>query len=403
MNWRTNAMWASIMVLLAALVAGALLVSFWETEKASDRAQALAAAEKHIAVLATLLSVMQDAETGQRGYVITGLDEYLEPYEAARQRMGNALAALDDQYASRPETRLEVAHIRVLAEQKMARVTFTVGVRRARGFEAARDVILDHVGKHTMDELRREIAFLTAIERTHMARAERDYETAQSRSRGAFAALSATILLGLGTLLVVAAREMRASYKANTRLGYLADHDPLTGLANRRAFHMALDRNIGASAAGGQRFGLFCLDLDGFKGINDRFGHEAGDRLLVEVTKRLRAITRGSDVLARLGGDEFALLVPDLPSEAECHEVVGRLKQAIASVETCDPCRPVSGSVGFALFPNHASSKADLLALSDKRMYLDKRRTTALRIAPDLGHPEPQPLHEVEDLLLRTG
>lgn len=107
-------------------------------------------------------------------------------------------------------------------------------------------------------------------------------------------------IVGQVTALLIAERELDAA----------ARRDPLTGLANRRAFDEAL---TSASASGG--FALLLLDLDGFKAVNDRFGHAAGDELLRQVTERLSSVVRTSDVLARLGGDEFAVILPGVNVE----------------------------------------------------------------------------------------
>jgi diguanylate cyclase (GGDEF)-like protein len=197
----------------------------------------------------------------------------------------------------------------------------------------------------------------------------------------------------MAMLLLISAREMRASHRASARLGYLARHDALTGLANRRAFHEALEQAIGAGTKTGQRFGLLLMDLDGFKRVNDRLGHEAGDHMLVRVAKSLKATRRESDVLARLGGDEFALLVPDLASDEAGDDLVARIKLAIASANTGHLGPAVSASVGFALFPDHASSKAELLGLADERMYSDKRRTQ--EAGPK--RPQPRSAHSLND------
>ena len=368
MSWRTDRNWLGAMVLLVALVAGTLALSYWEQAKGELRAQALTASEERIGSLVTLLSVMQDAETGQRGYVITGLDEYLEPYEAAHQRLGAALAALNRQYRSQPQARLELAHIRRLVGQKMNKAELTIAVRRDQGFEAAREMVLDHAGTRTMDDLRSEIGFMAAIERTQMAQAERDYTATRSRSRAVFLVLSAVVLLSMGVLLAVAARQTRASLRATRRLCHLASHDPLTGLANRRSLLTALDDLTRSGGSSMQPHGLFYLDLNGFKAVNDHLGHEAGDQLLVAVANRLKAVSRASDLVARLGGDEFAVLVPDLPSHSEGSEIVSRLKDAVASVDAPTQGHQVSASVGFASFPEQARTSAELLSLADQQM-----------------------------------
>uniref|UniRef100_A0A9E7ZYP2 GGDEF domain-containing protein n=1 Tax=Bosea sp. NBC_00436 TaxID=2969620 RepID=A0A9E7ZYP2_9HYPH len=110
---------------------------------------------------------------------------------------------------------------------------------------------------------------------------------------------------------------------AERRLDAEARLDPLTGLANRRAFEEAM---IAASGKGG--FALLLLDLDGFKAVNDRFGHAAGDDLLRQVSGRLSGVVRHGDVLARLGGDEFAVILLD----ADLNVAKGIADQAVAAV-----------------------------------------------------------------------
>ncbi|TNC53010.1 diguanylate cyclase [Rubellimicrobium rubrum] len=373
MMWRTDMKWAGVMVLLTALVIGALVLSYREQAEGDLRVQARDASEQRISSLKTLLSIMQDIESGQRGFVITGLDEYLEPYDAALLRLAGAIGSLRQGYAGQPHLRLEMAAIYRLADQKKERAASVIAVRRTQGFEAAREMMLDRVGKRIMDALRSEIAFMTSIEHTHVLKSEQDYAATLIQSRRAFLFLSAVTFVSMGILLWLAAREMRASQQANARLSYLADHDPLTGLANRRFLHGTLEQALSAGPLPGQRHGLFILDLDGFKAVNDQLGHEAGDRLLVEVADRLKAVTRASDVLARLGGDEFALFMPDLSFQSEDQEITARLRCAIALIDPPHHAARISASIGLAVFPDEVRSSSELLRLADERMYQDKR------------------------------
>jgi diguanylate cyclase len=108
-------------------------------------------------------------------------------------------------------------------------------------------------------------------------------------------------------------------------LTYRANHDPLTGLANRTKFQERLDRALGLSRRG---VGVIWIDLDGFKKINDIFGHDAGDEMLVAVADRLREVVRDSDDIARMGGDEFAVVLVDV-TEAEASAVADRVLDAL--------------------------------------------------------------------------
>src|SRR5437879_8395893 len=96
------------------------------------------------------------------------------------------------------------------------------------------------------------------------------------------------------------------------RLSYQAQHDALTGLPNRFLLEDRLQQAIAYANRHGSRLALLLLDLDGFKYINDSLGHQAGDQVLIEVSRRLRSITRRADTLARIGGDEFCLVLSDI-------------------------------------------------------------------------------------------
>lgn len=161
---------------------------------------------------------------------------------------------------------------------------------------------------------------------------------------------------------------------------HLALHDPLTGLANRRLFEELLQQAV--AQAGRQRQGLaVCyMDLDGFKPINDRHGHEAGDVVLREVGERLRCELRSNDSVARLGGDEFAWLLSGVDDEAEARAVLGR---CLARVQQAIPLGEgrsvrVDASIGLVLDGRQEHSAQALLQAADAAMYQAKRAGTGV-------------------------
>ena len=115
---------------------------------------------------------------------------------------------------------------------------------------------------------------------------------------------------------------------ASRRLRTQALHDALTGLPNRTLLHERTEKAIGNARGSGHTAALLLIDLDRFKEVNDTLGHDHGDELLIEVSRRLSAIVRRGDVLARLGGDEFAVLLADVPHRGVVAEVATRLHQA---------------------------------------------------------------------------
>jgi diguanylate cyclase (GGDEF)-like protein/PAS domain S-box-containing protein len=152
-----------------------------------------------------------------------------------------------------------------------------------------------------------------------------------------------------------------------------AVRDPLTGLANRTLLLERLRASLARDARGGGGTGLLFLDLDGFKEVNDRHGHDVGDAVLCEVARRLSAAVRPSDTVARLGGDEFVVLV-EASAETLLQPVVERLTAALAQpVGDLPGGRGVGVSIGTAWIGRGDSTADELLRRADTAMYRDKR------------------------------
>ncbi|NRF65468.1 GGDEF domain-containing protein [Aquincola sp. S2] len=156
----------------------------------------------------------------------------------------------------------------------------------------------------------------------------------------------------------------------------MAHADPLTGLANRRGLHAALDHAL-PRATPQRQVAVFLLDLDGFKAVNDQHGHEAGDELLVAVARRLQASVRSDagDLVARLGGDEFVIVVGGLREERQAREVADHLLRCFTepfALAGGTPCR-LGTTIGFALAPADGAETALLLKRADAAMYRGKQ------------------------------
>ena len=161
--------------------------------------------------------------------------------------------------------------------------------------------------------------------------------------------------------------------KAQSKLNYLAYHDPLTGLANRRCFIERLEKSLEEAGRRRERLAVLFIDLDQFKQVNDSLGHGVGDELLVSVAARLSEHVRLMDMLARLGGDEFICLMEGVRGSYEVEVLAGEI---IGAFET--PFRLgdhelfLSASVGISLFPDDGESVLDLLRDADTAMYRAK-------------------------------
>ena len=154
----------------------------------------------------------------------------------------------------------------------------------------------------------------------------------------------------------------------------LAQRDSLTGLANRHHFEQLIQQMVQHSVQTNSLAALVYIDLDNFKFVNDNFGHDAGDAVLIEIARRISSVIRGNDSLCRLGGDEFALLVPELNKVADVTHLCRRiLQESQQPLLVKGHVMPVGLSIGIACCPNNATNAALLLQYADSAMYQAKR------------------------------
>jgi diguanylate cyclase (GGDEF)-like protein len=152
--------------------------------------------------------------------------------------------------------------------------------------------------------------------------------------------------------------------------------DPLTNLFNRRAFEKEVGDQIDYSHLSQRIFTLMVLDIDHFKQVNDTYGHPSGDEALRQISRCLRNNIRKTDFLARIGGDEFAVLLPDTPPE-QAQYVAEKINQCLTHTDLNLPggiVTHLSASYGMALYPQQATTLADLIQLADQALYLHKTR-----------------------------
>ena len=160
----------------------------------------------------------------------------------------------------------------------------------------------------------------------------------------------------------------------HAHMQFMAMHDDLTGLPNRRLFHDRLHTAFARAQRKQERLSLLFLDLDGFKLVNDEHGHACGDLLLQAVAKRLRLCLRESDTLARLGGDEFVVLLENNAQGADVLLVEQKIHAALAQGFALDNgrCLRTAASIGCAHYPEHGDSTQLLLRHADQAMYAAK-------------------------------
>lgn len=206
----------------------------------------------------------------------------------------------------------------------------------------------------------------TALERDSVRRA-RDLRAIQT---GAF-------ILALGNFLAIVVgllRQFRAVESDNHQWRQLARHDPLTSLPNRKAFTEAAQGVLTRAEMDKSTGAVLMLDLDGFKPINDSFGHATGDRILIALAETLASTARATDVVTRLGGDEFAMLCPKLHGEDDIRHFCHRLLAAIELIpDRICPGSRLGASIGIAVYPDAGYNLDHLLGRADKAMYAAKQ------------------------------
>jgi len=213
----------------------------------------------------------------------------------------------------------------------------------------------------------------------------------QSYKRAAYSDKDVGLIVSLGSFIAVAIENSRAHaellrvngeltaekvslQRLAAKVSRIANHDGLTGLPNRLLLGELLDKALLQAKRLKKQVAVLFMDLDDFKPINDRFGHQAGDIALVEVARRLKDALRASDVVARVGGDEFIAVVMDMDDANGARLVANKLIDAFAApLMVNGEARQVGISIGIALYPDDGKSSDDLLRKADEAMYKIKK------------------------------
>lgn len=181
-----------------------------------------------------------------------------------------------------------------------------------------------------------------------------------------------SLALGMVITLIISAMAfllIREVFKVRA----MALHDHLTGLANRRLLEDRMQQLAALSDRNGGGFEIFYIDLDAFKPVNDNYGHAVGDKVLVEIGRRLKAGIRQTDTVARVGGDEFIVLTAGAMTDEQREHFLDRLRKNVCREFILpDGTLGISVSIGFASYPKEARTISDLLRVADTRMYTQK-------------------------------
>ncbi len=179
---------------------------------------------------------------------------------------------------------------------------------------------------------------------------------------------------GVPEFVISAIQDITERKQAEQQISFMAYHDKLTGLPNRSLLFDRLSQAMSQAKRDRKFVALLFVDLDGFKAINDRHGHEAGDAILKMAAQRFLACVRAVDTVSRFGGDEFAIVLGALDDPQQARSVAEKIVQAFAQGMTLpDGCEcSVGASVGISIYPEHGSAMDDLMMAADHAMYDSK-------------------------------
>lgn len=327
--------------------------------------------------IVALSNAITDAESGQRGYLITNNVTFLDTYDdgkIAAEKYFEQILSLDNKF---PEISPIILEVKNLMKSKFDLMNKGIQVQMQAGSYASHLTLQKDHSKLIMSKIKAELANADALL----------YDKRQQYEKGIKQKIEASIIGGVVLVISIYAILVR-SYKRTlglfervvegqlevNRLNHQATHDSLTGVPNRRAFEAHVRKMHAKARRASKKYAVLYMDLDGFKEVNDTYGHTVGDKLLVQVTKQFLYAIREYDYIARLGGDEFALVVDYFETKQELAQLALRI------IDILEPPILIEGklikigvSIGIAIYPEDAKDIVSLLGIADSAMYLAKK------------------------------
>jgi len=322
-----------------------------------------------------LLNSLITAENSLRGYLMTGNVEFLNTYNISAIQNELLLNKLRRHQQDIPQIKPLLIRLDALIKDKFGIGQIALQMQLSAGSYAPHLRIATNNNKIIMDKVRTELKSLDTIMQTESDKVD----SLLAETLNKIKLLSLLIVLIMSAILFINYKrtvwlfEHASSFEELAEeFGHLALHDALTKLPNRRNFEQYLKQTISQANRGKQRVGLLYMDLDGFKLINDQYGHHAGDKALITAVERINKTLRDSDFFARIGGDEFVLVVNYFNDNDELQVIANRIIQSLNQpIFEGSAEKPVfmGISIGIAIYPDHAKSTIALISAADQAMY----------------------------------
>ena len=370
------------------------IVAFVGTRSLVNNQKSVVHTQEVISELQTVLTALVDAETGQRGYLITGDERYIGPFNSGSKEIYESIDRVSQLTVDNPRQQAILPNLIGLVDIKIAELSQTIELRRIDGFDAAQAVVLTDAGRKTADDIRAIIGDMIAEEEGLLT--ERTTSTSASSRL-----VNIVLVVGFGVTLIIAgvtgkmvidgtkelsdaneklADEVRERGQAEQTLRALnealreqARRDPLTKVLNHGAILEEI-RSLLADGGTDVSHAVAMIDVDGLKAVNDASGHQVGDVVLKAVAG---ALSKDGAIVGRYGGDEFVAVLPGVDRAGAERYRDGVLKQ-LQGARVTDPATgarvPVAASIGLSVYPAEANTLGEMIRLSDRAMYASRRQ-----------------------------
>ncbi|HTI47896.1 MAG TPA: diguanylate cyclase [Casimicrobiaceae bacterium] len=364
--------------LLGAFVGGGLMIALaaWFALSSGRGYLEASAQGEHLSdgarAVAAMLDVLQDAEWSYRGYLLTGRADALPAHFAEPDAAQAQLARAQALIGGDADSRAHLARLAQIVPARLAELRANVDTAAKAG-DVSAWIAGTLPGSALMTAARVEAHALDERVASRLREARERAHAYGDNLRHAIWLIGVLVIMMFSGAYAVLIGDLRDRRRLLLRLSQAANHDPLTGLPNRRFFGEWLGFAIAHARREVRHVGLLFIDIEGTKAVSDLHGMAAADALLIEIARRFRETAREGDVLARIGEHAFALAIPDVDDPREVAPLAQRLRDALA-----DPARPpltdtpIGASVGVAFYPDDADDPAGVMAAADAAMYAAK-------------------------------